>query len=466
MTALSNIDWTKFQDDREIVAYLKTLPRYRNSFLKSAWRRALFFLHLLYCRTFNVDKPLFIVLVTNNNCNLNCTYCYGEYGTKTTEKNYSTRKFLEIIDELKGLGTQLLTLHGGEALLRKDFGDVLNYAKLRGFYVSVNTNGYLVPRKLEELRCADTVVLSLDGKEENNDRYRGEGCYGKVMKALDALETIKMPTVLSATLTDDTIDDMDFLADLAVKRHLRIQYSILYNSDYLAKKTGRQLSTDEIIRKTTQKVKDLRTAGFPVYYSENVLDAAINWPERFEEKREYTLADLPKYEHRKKDFIRCYHGRLKYQIDADGRVIRCWALNKADAPNIHDLGLKGALDAVHEDNFCQHCTYLANNEHNALLDLTPRSVAHIARIQLADALKFLVKPTRGATVQREIISSPTVQSPHAYTAPSRKVMTIKPLAACGSGPVRDNCGVSVQGEHPDRSKRERADPEQREHLDR
>lgn len=390
---MRQVAWNEFQSDKDVLEYLKGLPRYQNSFIKSAWWRMVFFLSVLYCRTFNVDKPLFVVLVTNNNCNLNCTYCYGEYGTKTAEKNYSTKRLIEIIDELKGLGARLLTMHGGEALLRKDFGEVLNYAKLKGFYVSVNTNGYLVPKKLEELKCADTIVLSLDGNKESNDKYRGKGCFDRVITAMDALTTIRMPTVISATLTDDTIDDMDFLANLAVERNMRVQYSILYNDQYLEKKTGRRLSSDTVIRKTTQKIKELRQQGFPVYYCDSVLDATINWPEKYEEKREYSLDDLAKMNTQQRnnpDFIPCYHGRLKYQIDADGRVIRCWAKNKPDAPNIHDLGVKGALGAVNKDNFCQHCTYLANNEHNALLNLDLKSVAHIAKIQTADALKFLV----------------------------------------------------------------------------
>lgn len=389
-----NVDWDKFADDKQILSYLGTLPRYKNSFLKSAWYRFLFFASLLICRTLKRDKPLFVVLVTNNNCNLNCTYCYGEYGTKTAEKNYSTKKLIQMIDELKNLGSRLLTMHGGEALLRKDFGEVLNYAKLRGFYISVNTNGYLVPKKLEELKCADTIVLSLDGSKENNDKYRGKGCYEKVIAAMDALSAISMPTVISATLTDDTLEDMDFLANLAVQRNMRVQYSILYNDQYLEKKTGKRLSSDSVIRKTTQRIKELRHMGYPVYYCDSVLDATINWPETYEQKREYSLDDLAAMNPEQRsnpDFIPCYHGRLKFQIDADGRVIRCWAKNKPDAPNIHDLGLKAALKSVNRDNYCQHCTYLANNEHNALLDLDAKSIVHIARIQLGDALKFLIR---------------------------------------------------------------------------
>ncbi|MDP2923278.1 MAG: radical SAM protein, partial [Candidatus Omnitrophota bacterium] len=167
---MKKINWDNFKNDDEALEYLISLPRYKNNTIKSALSRALFFLSILYCRIFRVDKPVFIVLVTNEQCNLKCTYCYGNYGQRDKYENYSTRYLLKIIDELKELGTRLLTLHGGESLLRRDIGEVINYAKLRGFYISLNTNGYLIPNKIKELICIDNIILSLDGREENNDK--------------------------------------------------------------------------------------------------------------------------------------------------------------------------------------------------------------------------------------------------------------------------------------------------------
>jgi sulfatase maturation enzyme AslB (radical SAM superfamily) len=114
------LDLTKFKNDNELLEYLKRLPRYKNSGVKSAYKRFLFFLTIVYYRLFNLDKPAFVVLVTNNSCDLKCSYCYGDYGGRTGYKDYSTKDLIRIIDELKTLGTRLLTMHGGESLLRKD----------------------------------------------------------------------------------------------------------------------------------------------------------------------------------------------------------------------------------------------------------------------------------------------------------------------------------------------------------
>jgi MoaA/NifB/PqqE/SkfB family radical SAM enzyme len=383
---MKNIDWDKFQDKKQIIEYLKKLPRYRNSSLKSAYRRGIFFLNLVYCRIFGIKKPLFVVLVTNNNCNLNCSYCYGNYGTRKARDNYSTKQLLQMIDELKKIGTKLLTIHGGESLLLKDIGEILNYAKQKGFYISFNTNGHLIPRKIKELQCIDTMVISLDGQKQSNDKNRGEGNYQKVMEAIDVVLQHEIPLVISATLTGYNTDDMVFLAKLGKNKGLRIQYSILYNQEKLTETDYMGVPADQQIRDTTRKIFELKKAGYPIYYSDNVLKTTINWPVSFAKKRYFTLDDADFTN--KQYLIPCYHGNLKYQIDADGRVVRCWAHDKPDAPNIKTLGIEQAFKQVQADNYCQHCAYLANNEHNAVMHLSPKNILNILYIHIMDSFKL------------------------------------------------------------------------------
>jgi MoaA/NifB/PqqE/SkfB family radical SAM enzyme len=379
---MKKIDWDSFSDDKEAIHYLRGLKRYRNSSFRSAVCRARFFLTLLYCRLFKIIKPIFIVLVTNNSCNLKCSYCYGAYGHRDGYEEFSTRQLLKTIDELKVLGTRLLTLHGGESLLRKDMGEIINYAKHQGFYISFNTNGYLVPKRIDDIREVDTVCISLDGREENNDKNRGEGSYKKIVAAIDVILDNSIPLVLHATLTKATMGDMEWLAEFARDKKCRLQYSILYNTGELDEEC---VMDDTETRKTLQKIYDLKKQGYPVYYSNNVLKAAINWPGDF--KRSY-FTDHDKEYLGDKNLIPCFHGSYKYQIDADGRVVTCWAHNNPDAPNIKELGISGAIQKCHDDNICRNCAFLANNEHNALMSLGLKNIWSVLLIQLYDAIKI------------------------------------------------------------------------------
>lgn len=381
------IDWSIFKNEDDILEYLSKLPRYRNTPLKSAFYRFLFFSSVLKCRILNLRKPLFVVLVTNNKCNLDCTYCYGNYSSKNETADYSTMELLKIIDSLKDMGTRLLTLHGGESLLRPDIGEIINYAKFKGFYVSFNSNGYLVPLKIKELKRVDSLCISLDGKEESNDRNRGRGCYKKAIEAIEVARKNNIPVVIHATLMKDNIQDMRFLAELAKEKRVRVQFSILYNYAELKDKIPGAVTSDAEIRETIKKIAELRNEKFPIYYSNNVLQTAVNWPFSYDEKFFVKEDDNFPKSHK---FIPCYHGKLKIYIDADGRVITCWAHNVKDAPNIRKLGIKQAIEQCRANNRCKYCAFLANNEQNGLLHLSPRNIVNILRIQIEDTFK--IKP--------------------------------------------------------------------------
>ena len=401
------MDWKQFAGNGDAIAHLRTLPRYRNTPLRSAWSRARVFAHLLYCRLTGRDKPVFVVLVTNNHCDLKCTYCYGDYGHRRGYRDYTTVQLLEMIDELWRLGTRLLTIHGGEAMLRKDIGEILNYCKLRGFYVSFNTNGFQVPQRIEEVRCVDTLVVSLDGREANHDTHRGAGSFATALRAIEAGRAHGIPTIISATLTREVMGDMDWLAALARDKGLRVQYSILYNPE--ADRVTDMRMSDAETRATAQRILELKRAGYPVYYSDNVLNTTIHWPAAHDKK-------FSRFDHEVSGKFRavpCYHGRLKYQIDADGRVVECWATDHPHAPNIKELGIAEALRRCHESKVCYHCTLMANNEHNAFMHMSPRNLWNIARIQIADSLKLrrsTASPRPAGAMQVEPIANGAVRN--------------------------------------------------------
>lgn len=376
------MDWDKFEDDKSILEYLSKLPRYHNTPLKSMYRRALFLLSLIYCRVLNINKPLFIVLVTNNTCNFRCTYCYGDYGNRKDIPDFTTKELLKIIDELKEMGTRILTLHGGESLFRKDFGEILNYAKLRGFYISINSNGTLIPRRINEIKCVDNLCISLDGREESNDRNRGKGSFKQAVAALEAAKKNNIPIVVSATLTKDTMMDMKYLAELGRTMEFGIQYHILYNYSEV---DGNLIMSNTEMRRALKRIYDLKKQGYSIYYTNNVLMSAVQWPESYDvgfftkKDRDYTK-DLY--------LVPCYHGKLKYQIDADGRVVTCWARNDPNAPNLKTLGLKEAFKQCSMNNDCEYCCFLANNEHNAVMHMSPRNILWMTVLHIVQALRI------------------------------------------------------------------------------
>lgn len=372
-------------DDAGALAWLQGLPRYRNSPLKSFWSRLSFFFNVLFSSIFKVCKPLFVVLVTNNRCNLSCTYCYGQYGERAGYQDYSTAKLIDIIDSLWDLGTRNFTVHGGESLLRSDIGEILNYMKLKGFYVSLNTNGILIPAKIDQVKCVDTICISLDGAEEAHDRNRGKGSYQKAMRAIEVISSNRIPLVCHVTLTKHNIADLDFLAETAKQFDFRLQFSVLYNTGRL---DAEEVLSDREIRDSVKKILELKQQGFPIYYSSRVLEAVADWPFPADQKSMISgtewNADLAgRYRH-----IECYHGVLKYQIDADGRVITCWGHDDADAPNINSMDIGDAVNLCANKKDCKCCTFMANNEHNLMCDLNLKTILDLVLLQIGDVFKM------------------------------------------------------------------------------
>ncbi|TAN40605.1 MAG: radical SAM protein [Nitrospirae bacterium] len=372
------------KEDAEILQWLKGLPRYRNTPLKSLWSRFRFFLSVLSCRMLKQSKPLFIVLVTNNRCNLSCKYCYGQYGDRAHYNDFTTGELVGLIDRLWDMGTRNFTVHGGESLLRKDIGEILNYMKLKGFYVSLNTNGTLIPHKINEVRCVDTVCISLDGTEEAHDKNRGAGSYRQALAAIDIIRANNIPLVVHATLTRHNVHDLKFLAEKGSELGFRLQFSILYNTGSLE---GTEVLTDPEIRAAVAEILELKRQGAPVYYSESVLTSVLAWPFPIDRQSIITADEWNKgvsFEQK----IDCYHGALKYQIDADGRVITCWGHDDAAAPNVKEVGIEEAIRQCTKAKNCSCCTFLANNEHNLMFGINLRTIMDLVILQMDDALKI------------------------------------------------------------------------------
>jgi len=114
--------------------------------------------------------PFFVQLMTTERCNLTCRYCYAEFGSRH-RPDFPLEPLLKVIDGLARMGTGFIMLAGGEPMLRQDIGQIIDRIKLRGMRSSLNTNGLMVPRRLDEIARADMLSISLDGPPDIHDFY-------------------------------------------------------------------------------------------------------------------------------------------------------------------------------------------------------------------------------------------------------------------------------------------------------
>jgi sulfatase maturation enzyme AslB (radical SAM superfamily) len=116
-----------------------------------AWLRG-FVLMMKGIKKFGIRSPFTptgsfeVVWNFTYNCNLRCKHCYENAGIFRPE--LSTEQAFEAIDylsQISGIGLPALSFSGGEPLARADFFEMANYAKKKIPYVSIATNGTLLP---------------------------------------------------------------------------------------------------------------------------------------------------------------------------------------------------------------------------------------------------------------------------------------------------------------------------------
>jgi MoaA/NifB/PqqE/SkfB family radical SAM enzyme len=148
--------------------------------------------------------PFVMILSPTLHCNLRCQGCYTlGYGTKP-ELPYELVK--RVLGECQKMGIHFVTVLGGEPFVYPDLFQMIE--EHPGIFFQVYTNGTLMTRekatRLSELGNA-MVVISIEGYEEETDRWRGKGVYKKIMNAFDYLREARVLTGTSATVTNENV---------------------------------------------------------------------------------------------------------------------------------------------------------------------------------------------------------------------------------------------------------------------
>lgn len=350
--------------------------KYKNNLLKSAVCRLRFPAQILKNRLMNKSSPVFVVLVVNSRCNLKCSYCFGKYSSKN-HREFTTDELVSIIDGFHAMGTRYMLVHGGESLLRDDVGFIIDYIKDKNMYAGLVTNGFLFGKRVDALRNADVICVSLDGSEENNDRNRGKGSYATAINAIRLAKRNKFKLRVQATLTRHTMGDIGFMANLAREVGFFLEFSLLYKADELPRDI---VMTDEEIKGALKSIIDYKKKGYPIFPSFAVLNNALFWPFAYDKPR---LNEAELRGHKK--LIPCRYSRNKVIMDSDGCVYPCFMQNgEFKALSVREAGVKEACGHAMGNSSCSACCYITDNEYNLLFSLSPSYILELAALNIKE----------------------------------------------------------------------------------
>ncbi|RLG90046.1 MAG: putative peptide-modifying radical SAM/SPASM domain-containing protein, partial [Candidatus Hecatellales archaeon] len=173
---------------------------------------------------------------TTGACNLNCRYCGGSFPERLVPWTVRYR-LSELSKFLEGdKGEIIVAFYGGEPLLNPKFiKEVMEKVSADRFVIQ--TNGTLI-KKLERKFWLkfDSVLLSIDGRREITDHYRGPGVYDRVVRAARWLRKIGFSGDLIARMTvserSEIFSDVSHLVSLKLFDHIHWQLNVIWTNSW------------------------------------------------------------------------------------------------------------------------------------------------------------------------------------------------------------------------------------------
>lgn len=142
---------------------------------------------------------LSVTISSTFHCNLNCRHCASEINN-TKQDSLSSKRFLNLIDEMAASGVVKVGFTGGEPLMREDMCEILGRCYENKLLTSLVSNSWLVPKYIDKLRRLSVLFLSLDGNKEVDDYIRGEGHWDKFNEAVALAKKNKIPVTALTNL--------------------------------------------------------------------------------------------------------------------------------------------------------------------------------------------------------------------------------------------------------------------------
>lgn len=205
-------------------------------------------------------SPIRVYFEVTLACTLRCRYCYNSSGCPR-EKELSTAEVFKILDDLKLCNVIDLRFTGGELTCRKDWFDILKYAKELGFAVSCNTNAVFNNSKIPELFAKlniEQVTVSVDGSQKSHEYNRGKGSFDKVILNLQKMHDLGVKLRINTLVNNRSVHDAEFMLKLASQFVKEINFfTIVFLGRGSNLEKTDSVSMEDYL-KMSQKIKELK----------------------------------------------------------------------------------------------------------------------------------------------------------------------------------------------------------------
>lgn len=178
-------------------------------------------------------RPVLVNLEVIKSCNATCHFCV----CWTMEAGPRLRDYGPVIGKLKPI---VVSINGGEPLLRNDIGDIIRQVKQHAIYTSIITNaGLLTLEKAKTLIEAglDQLTISMDYLDERHDKVRGIPNLSNHIKSLvpkikeSGFNNIVINTIIMHSNLDQVVDIAHWTNAQGIKSSFSAYASVKANND-------------------------------------------------------------------------------------------------------------------------------------------------------------------------------------------------------------------------------------------
>jgi MoaA/NifB/PqqE/SkfB family radical SAM enzyme len=304
---------------------------------------------LRFFKAYMTGKPVWVTWQVTYNCKYACSFCdYWQNDFKPEEEN-SLEDFRIGAKKLAEMGSMIISLAGGEPLLRPDLHQIVAILAEDHFPYFTTSGSGMTKKRARQLWESGLwgATISIDyATPERHARSRGiKYAFERAITAIEQLLSTRTDpsfqrVQIMSVLTDDNLDEMPKLAELAEKLGIwwRVQpYSVM--------KTGDQ--------------KQRHLHGAP----EVLLDLKRRYPRTFHSNAVY----LEKFDEAANGGIDgCIAGKSMFNIDNNMVVSKCVEFNTSEPlGNLRTDSMRDVLSALrdaHRRNTCKDCWYSCRGE--------------------------------------------------------------------------------------------------------
>lgn len=288
-------------------------------------------------------RPFNLLLQVTNRCNMRCSFCdFWPNGVPPSEE-LTLDDYRRLEEELTRLGTFLISIEGGEPLLRPDLVDIVQLFSRRHMPM-LFTNGWFIDEANARALFAAGVInvgVSIDYADaERHDRQRDlPGTFERAWRAVDLLRAAAprggRQVHVMTVLMRDNVDELEELLPLSAARGVGHCVTLLAINGYRRGRQGGEWPAAPL--------------------SDRLLDLWRRYP-HFRIFREY-LEHMDLF--LRGDFLaRCRAGWQSFNIDHVGNVSPCIEKIDQTVGNIRNESLAvlhRRLQELDAGNGCQQC---------------------------------------------------------------------------------------------------------------